>query len=153
MDFSQTKDVSFETLIPLIQDCLARGKNVWIYPKGTSMLPMIRQGVDKVLLSPLPDKLKKYDLPFYRRDNGQFVLHRIVEAGETYTCLGDNQFILERCVRQEQMIAVVSAFERNGKNFSVNRLSYQLYCRFWHYTRPIRHFCYLGMIWFRRHTK
>ena len=30
-------------------------------PGGVSMLPMLRQGLDQVVLSPLPEKLKKYD--------------------------------------------------------------------------------------------
>ena len=153
MDSLQNKEVRLGELLPVIRERLESGSNIWIYPNGTSMLPMIRQGMDKVLLSPLPNQLQKYDLPFYQRDNGQFVLHRIVEVGETFTCIGDNQFILERCIRQDQMIAVVTAFMRNGKEISVNKLSYRLYCRFWHYTRPIRHFWYLGIMWLRRHMK
>ena len=99
------------------------------------MMPMLRDGRDQVLLSPLPERLKKYDLPLYRRESGQFVLHRIVAVGETYTCVGDNQFDLERGLRHEQMIGVVTEFTRKGKTYSVNDLSYRLYCRFWHYSR------------------
>ena len=103
------------------------------------MLPMLRQGVDTVVLSPVPEQLRKYDIPFYRRDNGQFVLHRIVAVGENYTCIGDNQFELEPGVRKEQVIAVVSAFSRGGREIPVTSLGYRCYCRFWHYSRPIRH--------------
>lgn len=153
MDSLQTKDVSLETLMPLIREQLASGKSVWLYPKGTSMRPMIRQGIDKVLLSPFPEKLKKYDLPFYQRDNGQYVLHRIVEVGETYTCIGDNQFILEHNVRADQMIAVVTAFCRGNKEILVTNLFYQLYCRFWHYSRAFRHLLYCGVNRLRRLLK
>lgn len=117
------------------------------------MLPMIRQGIDKVVLSPISGELRKYDLPLYQRDNGHFVLHRIVKVGETYTCIGDNQFELEHGLRHDQMIAVVTAFYRGDKLHSVNELGYQIYCRFWHYSRPIRHFWRRGINYLRRHLR
>lgn len=139
MDFSQTKEVRLETVMPVIREQLASGKRVWFSPKGTSMLPMLRQGIDNVQLSPLSGKLRKFDLPLYQRDNGQFVLHRIVRAGDTYTCIGDNQFILESGVRHDQMIAVVTAFSRGDKEISIKSFRYRFYCRFWHYSRPFRY--------------
>ena len=130
---------SFQDMLPLIQEQIALGGSVRITPKGTSMLPMLRQGVDTVVLSPVPERLRKYDIPFYQRDNGQFVLHRIVGVGETYTCIGDNQFALEKGVRKAQMIAVVTAFTRGNREISVTDPGYRNYCRFWHYSRPLRH--------------
>lgn len=153
MDFSQIKELRLETLMPVIQDSLSNGRSVWFYPKGVSMLPMIRQGIDRVQLSPLPEKLSKYDLPLYKRDNGQYVLHRIVGVGETYTCIGDNQIDLEPGVRHDQMIALVTMFTRDNKEISVNNLSYKIYCRYCHYFRPIRHLWRRGIGWLRRHLK
>ena len=128
----------FQELLPLIREQIGSGGSVRISPNGTSMLPMLRQGMDTVVLSPVPERLQKYDIPFYRRDNGQFVLHRITAVGETYTCIGDNQFQLEPGVRREQMIAVVTAFTRGGREISVTNPVYRCYCRFWHYSRPLR---------------
>ena len=153
MDSLQIKEFQLDELMPLILEHLANGRSVRIFPKGTSMLPMLRQGIDSVTLSPNPGKLKKYDIPFYLRDNGQYVLHRIVRAGETYTCVGDNQFVFECGVRPDQMIALVTAFTRGSKEISVNSLSYRLYCRFWHYSRPLRYFWRRGIGWLRRHVK
>ena len=129
------KQTRLELLLPLIEEQLNNGQSVRFTPNGVSMLPMLRDGQDQVLLSPLPPHLKKYDLPLYRRENGQFVLHRIVGTGETYTCIGDNQFLLEHGLRREQMIGLVTEFTRNGKTYKVTDLSYRLYCRFWHYSR------------------
>ena len=103
------------------------------------MLPMLVQGRDTVKISPLPEKLKKYDLPLYQRDNGQYVLHRIVKVGEAYTCIGDNQFQLEYPVRHDQMIGLVTSFVRNGKEISVTDFRYVVYCRYWHWSRWFRH--------------
>ena len=134
----QEKLYRLESLMPLFKEKLAEGKTVTFFPKGTSMMPMIRQGVDKVVLSPLPKKLKKYDLPLYQRDNGQFVLHRIVKAGQTYTCIGDNQYIYETGVRHDQMIGLVTGFYRGEKFHKVNSLSHRLYRCLWHRSRWLR---------------
>lgn len=146
----QNNELRLEQVLPLLQDELAAGRSVRFSPRGVSMLPMLVQGRDSVLLSPVPDKLKKYDLPLYRRKDGQFVLHRIVEAGETYTCVGDNQFKLETGLMHDQMIAVVTEFTRNGKTYSVDARAYRLYCAGWHYTRPVRGLWRRGIKWLRR---
>lgn len=144
MTSSSKIDVALDQVMPLFRERLAAGQRVTFSPRGTSMLPMIRQGRDTVEVSPLKGGLKKYDLPLYQRDNGQYVLHRIVKIGEAYTCIGDNQFDLEYPVRHDQLIGIVSAFTRDGKRIEVTNCWYQLYCRIWHATRPIRRF-YLNM--------
>lgn len=115
--------------MPHILAELESGRSVRLWPKGISMMPMLRQGMDSVILSPLPPKLKKYDIPLYRRKNGQYVLHRIVGVGETYTCMGDNQYQREPGVEHSRMIAVVTAFYRGDRLWQLNTLRYWLYCR------------------------
>ena len=139
MDSLLKKQFALDELMPLIRERLAAGQNIRIYPNGTSMLPMIRQGVDSVVLSPVPCQLRKYDLPLYQRDNGQYVLHRIVEAGETYTCIGDSQYAVEKGVCREWMIGIAIGVYRKGKFISVDTFGYKMYARLRHWTRPIRH--------------
>lgn len=145
--------VKMDDLMPLFREQLDAGKTVKFSPRGISMLPMLRQGIDSVVLSPVPEKLKKYDLPLYQRDDGKYILHRIVEAGQTYTCIGDNQFDYETGVRHDQVIAVVTSFTRGQRLHSVNELPYRLYCRIWHYSRPVRHFWRRGISWLKRHIR
>ena len=129
------KSTNLDALMPLFRQKLAEGGRVRFGPKGVSMLPMIRQGIDTVELGPLPEKLKKYDLPLYQRRDGHYVLHRIVKVGNTYTCIGDNQFQLEKGLTHDQMIGVVTALYRGEKRWEVGCWQYKLYCRVWHYTR------------------
>lgn len=152
---AETKQIetSLEELMPIMQECLSAGKSFRFSPMGTSMLPMLREGIDSVVLSPIPEKLAKYDIPLYKRDNGKYVLHRIIKADETYTCMGDNQFAAESGLRRDQMIAVVTAFYRGEKQCSVSSLSYRIYCRFWHHSRPLRHFGRRGIGFLRRCLK
>lgn len=142
---------SMEELMPLFMERLAAGQKVRFSPRGVSMLPMLRQGRDCVILSPVPEKLNKFDLPLYRRDNGKYVLHRVVGVGDTYVCIGDNQFDFEQGLRHDQMIAVVTAFCRDGKEYSVRDPRYWLYCRIWHYSRLPRYYWRRGLGWIRRH--
>lgn len=148
-----TVQIELDSLMPIIREQLALGQSVRFSPRGVSMLPMLRQGIDSVTLSPLPPRLKKYDLPLYRRADGKYILHRIVEAGETYTCIGDNQFVCEPGVTHGQMIALVTEFFRNGRACRVDSPAYRLYCIFWHHTRPVRHFWRRGIGWLRRHIR
>jgi hypothetical protein len=147
------RELPLEKMMPIITEHLNNGCDVVISPKGISMLPMLRQGKDTVTLSPVKNKLKKYDIPLYKRDDGSYILHRIVAIENGYVMVGDNQFTYEKGIKQEQIIAVVSAFTRAGKTYSVNGFFYGLYCRFWHYSRPVRHFWRRGIGWIRRHLR
>ena len=142
-----------DTLMPLIRERLNAGQTVRFAPRGISMLPMLRQGIDTVILSPVPNKLKKYDLPLYQRTDGKYIMHRVVEVGETYTCIGDNQFVLETGVTHGQILALVTAFYRGDRKWKVSHPAYRIYCVFWHYSRPVRHFWRRGIGWLRRHLK
>ncbi len=139
--------IQLDDMMPLIRDQLAEGKTVTFTPRGVSMRPTIKGGEDQVVLGPLPPRLKKYDMPLYRRDNGQYVLHRVVaiDAERTeYTMMGDNQYHREH-IREDQLIGVVYAVVKNGKEKSVDRLAFRLYSRFWHYSRPVRHVLVYGI--------
>lgn len=61
---------------------------------GDSMLPLIRQGKDLLLIARKPQgRLNKYDVPLYRRDSGQYVLHRILKVRKNdYVLCGDNRW-------------------------------------------------------------
>lgn len=148
-----SKDVRLEQVMPLIRERLAEGKKVIFGPKGTSMLPMLRQGIDRVELVAVKGKLKKYDLPFYVRDNGQYVLHRIVKVRDTYTCIGDGQYVYEHGVRQDQIIGVMSGYYRGDEYISAKSWRYQWYCRRWHWTRPIRPHWQKFKVWVVKHIK
>lgn len=151
----QTREVfaQLDHLMPLFRERLEAGQTVTFSPRGTSMLPMLRQGIDTVTLSPLPEKLRKFDLPLYQRKDGHYVLHRIVKAGETYTCIGDNQFIYEPGLTHDQMIAVVSSFSRGDRHYDVTDWRYRCYCVFWHASRPSRHFFRRVRGWLCRHLQ
>ena len=48
-----------------------------------------------------------------------------------YTMCGDGQYVYERGIRKEQIIAYVSDIYRGDKRFSVSSLKYRLYVFVW----------------------
>ena len=129
-----------DDIMPLIKECLENSQSVRFSPRGVSMLPMLRQGRDTVTLSPISGELKKYDIALYVRANGKHVLHRVIETGVNYTCIGDNQYYCEKGLSREQFIGVVTSFSRDKREYTVDNFGYKLYCRVWHYSRTVRHF-------------
>lgn len=129
------KRIKLDDAMSLIREQLANGHEVTFSPRGTSMLPFIKEGRDTVTLVSPPSRLKKYDIPFYQRKNGQYVLHRVARVGDTYTCIGDNQFTYEKGIEHEQIIGVCSSVVRNGKRIKADDPLWRLYAIFWHYSR------------------
>ncbi len=85
-------------------------------PHGTSMLPMIRGGQDIVVIFPVENgsALAKYDVVFYKREDGTFVLHRIVSKKEDhFLCCGDNQVWLEK-VDPSWIFGVLVGYYKDG---------------------------------------
>lgn len=135
----ETIDIPGKKLVPIMIEQLKNGSSVRFLPRGISMLPLIRQGRDSVTLEEIKKPLKRFDIVLYQRDDGKYILHRIVSVGKTITCIGDNQFNYEKNLRHDQMLARVSAFSRGDKQYSVNYVPYRIYCVLWYITRPVRH--------------
>ena len=47
---------------------------------GTSMMPLLREGRDVMIIERPKGRLKKYDVPLYIRPDGMYVLHRILRV-------------------------------------------------------------------------
>ena len=139
-DIHADKKVKLSEILPAMQEVLNREGSVALTITGTSMYPTILGGRDQVVLVRSEQPLKKGDLPLYRRDNGQFILHRIVsvERDGTYTCCGDHQWNKEKGIRSDQILAVTEKICRKGKWFPVNARGYVLWVRFWMRVLPIR---------------
>ena len=109
---------------------------------GTSMLPMLRSGIDSVVLEKPTRDFKKYDCVMYKRPStGKYVLHRIIKIkkGQLIIC-GDNQWQKEYGITKDDIIAIVTGFYKKEKYISVDKFSYKLYYHFRVFFRPLRRF-------------
>lgn len=105
---------------------------------GSSMYPTFRSGRDTVILKKTDTLPRKGDVILYLRENGQYVLHRIVGRKKDLLILsGDNQFEPED-LKPSQVIARVVAFRRGGKEYPVTHLGYRLWVWIWVLVFPLR---------------
>lgn len=142
---------SLDNLIPVFCERLAAGQAVRFSPQGTSMLPFLRENKDTVTIKKITEAPGKYDVVLYKRTNGKYLLHRIVDVKDSYVLMGDNHFVKEFGIEPSQVIAVMTSFERNGHSYSVNNFWYKIYCRVWYHSRSVRHFTKRGFGWVKRH--
>lgn len=99
---------------------------------GDSMMPMIRQNRDLLIIEKVNGRLKKYDVPLYKRDSGQYVLHRILKVRKhDYVICGDNRWRKEYGITDHHIIGVLTGIVRNGKTVSVKDKKYRLYVHLW----------------------
>lgn len=125
----EVRRIPMEELYHLLEEQLARG-SAQLPVTGSSMSPTFRGGRDLVRLEKR-DAFSRGDVILYRRENGQFVLHRIMEiAPSGVICCGDRQTEYET-IHPRQVLAVVTAFCRKGTWRDVRSLSYRLYVKLW----------------------
>lgn len=89
---------------------------------GDSMNPVIREG-DLLVIEAVKAPLKVGDVPLYKRDSGQYVLHRIVDIKKgKYSMKGDNRTFVEKGITDKHIIGVLTGIVRNGKTYPVETM-------------------------------
>ena len=112
----QTHTVSADSVVEPLLGLLDETSAVPLVISGSSMTPFLVPGRDVVYLSKVKESLTRGDMVLYRRDNGRYILHRIVCVdADSYTMLGDAQTVPEPGIRRDQILAVVTAVRRKGK--------------------------------------
>lgn len=102
------------------------------YNVGDSMMPLLKENRDLMVLEKPPRAVRKYDAVLYKRENGQYVMHRIIgEREDGFVLCGDNRFCKEYGVKREQILALLTAVVRNGKEIRYDSFLYKLYVHLW----------------------
>ena len=130
-----------EQLAPIICGFLNKGKKVIVPARGNSMRPLVRNAKDSVILTAYKGQpVGVGDAVFYRRNNGTYVLHRIVNVDKygKLILMGDNQCIEEKGIHTEDIVAIPVAFIRGEKPIYCDSLGYKRYAKFWAKTRFLR---------------
>ena len=66
-----------DVLMPVVLESVNSGNDARIKISGFSMYPLVTNWRDSVLLTKA-DVIKKGDVPLIKRDDGSYVLHRVV---------------------------------------------------------------------------
>lgn len=84
------------------EDVIERDGRLVYTNVGDSMRPLIRQDRDILIIEKPHGRLKKYDVPLYKRDSGQYVLHRVLKVRpDDYVICGDNRYNKEYALSQQ----------------------------------------------------
>jgi hypothetical protein len=124
-DFETFFNKDIETSLNI---CFEKGGSFTVYPKGTSMLPTLREGKDSVTLIP-PKSIIKNGIYLYKRPNGKYAMHRLIKiTDDNLIFCGDAQLVLEN-VKKEQILAYVECIYSGNKRKDT-RLSQRLFVLF-----------------------
>lgn len=132
-----------------IEQLLRDGYSVQLPTTGWSMYPLIVNGRDQVVISPLlfgeasskgrAEHFHRGDVLLYRRDSGILVLHRVWKVRpEGLYMVGDNQIEIEGPLRPDQVRGRMTAVVRKGRTISVNSPLYRIPTHVWLALRPLR---------------
>lgn len=129
---------SINDLIPLMEESFNNNLMFEMPVNGTSMLPLLHSG-DYVLLESVKSaKIKKRDVVFYQRINGQYVLHRIHKIKKSnFIMLGDNQLNKE-VLEKKLVLAKMVAYSHNNKHILIKSFKYRMYSFVWN-IYPLRY--------------
>lgn len=137
-----------------IEDALEKNGLFVSTTVGCSMYPMLRNRRDTIIVMPYQGRLKKYDVPLYRRGK-DYVLHRIVEVRpDDYVICGDNCIQKEYGITDAQILGVLKGFYRENRQINMDGPAYKIYVRIWCSLYPFRRLYYsvrgkMSGIWHR----
>ncbi len=107
-------------------------------PGGNSMWPTLKNKGQSVIIEKKTARLNKYDVGFFIRDNGAYVLHRVIEVlPDGYMMIGDSQFNTEKAT-EDQVFGVMKGFYVGEKYISCDDEKYIKKVKKWFKRKFIR---------------
>lgn len=120
------------------EEILARDGKLIYKTKGHSMRPMLHQNRDLVIIEPKTERLKRFDVALYKH-GGKYILHRVIKVNaEDYTFRGDHNYFKEPGIKDHEIIGILTAFVRKGKQHSTDEKGYRFLVRLWAFLYPFR---------------
>ena len=119
-------------MISSFEEQLNKTGTLVYYNVGDSMLPLLKENRDLMVLTVPNRPIRKYDAILYKRESGQYVMHRVVDVRKDgYVLCGDNRYCKEYGVKEEQVLAILTSVLRKGKTVSVDSMQYKIYVHLW----------------------
>ena len=123
----------------VLRELVEDGKSVSLNVAGMSMFPFLEHERDSVYFEAPKRKLRKGDIVFFQRNNGQYIMHRIYKVeGYSYYVVGDAQSVVEGPVLRDQIFAIVTQVKRNGRMLTPSSLTWKYYEKVWINLLPYR---------------
>ncbi len=133
------KVVDTKEYISMLRTLIEEGKQVSMIISGSSMAPFLIHARDHICLERPSGKLRKGDMVFYQRSNGEYVMHRIDNVKkEEYYLIGDAQTVIEGPIQREQIFAVVTKVKRKGEWIVPENFRWKFFAHVWLNIIPLR---------------
>ena len=147
----QIKFVKSTELFPIIKEIFDNNSIACIAVTGMSMYPFLREKIDSVELSPPDFKgMNRGDIVLIRREDGEYVLHRVVRKNRDHFYIaGDAQQLIEGPLHRDQLVAVVTSVRRREKKIKCNNFIWRLLSSIWTLLLPLRRFIIKSYIFLR----
>lgn len=136
---------------------LSKGRFVIISTSGVSMQPLLygkgKKKTTQALVEPITEPLKEGDLPLFVRQDGKYVIHRLIKVYKDscgnavlYRTRGDNCMTCER-ITPDNMLGIVTEIYRKGRTIKPTDSGYRIYIKLWNIIFPLRY------VWYKIRTK
>lgn len=135
--------VDNQEYMKVVRSILEEGKEVPLVVTGNSMMPFLIDRRDQVLIKRIERPLKKGDIAFFQRENGQYIMHRIHfmrkddRTGENqFYFIGDGQETIEGPIKEIQIFGVITGALRKGKYLDEHTFTWRFFKNIWRYVIP-----------------
>ena len=109
------------------------------------MMPFLIDRRDQVLIKRIERPLKKGDIAFFQRENGQYIMHRIHfmrkdgRTGENqFYFIGDGQKNIEGPIKETRIFGVITGVLRKVKYLDEHTFTWGFFENIWRYVIPFR---------------
>ena len=136
------RKVDIYAYMAMLRELTEQGKEVSLRITGNSMVPFLHDERDDIFFRKPDRTLRRGDMVFYQRANGQYVMHRIrrVCPDGTFDLIGDGQQMTEHGIRREQIFGLITRVRRRGKLLTDGDFCWEFFRVVWLSLIPMRKF-------------
>ena len=133
--------VDIHAYLPVLMELVEEGESVTLTITVGSMTPFLVHGRDQILFQKPDRPLRRGDMAFFRRQNGDYVMHRVCRADPTgYYFVGDGQQIIEGPIAPDQVFGLITQVCRKGRWIGPGDFWWDFFAGAWLTLRPCRPF-------------
>ena len=126
--------------LDILKEQVENGKEVSMVIAGNSMSPFLEHGRDSIYFSAPSSSPKRGDIAFFQREDGQYVVHRLVKKDKSGCYfLGDNQTNIEGPLPENSIFAIVTKAKRKGRIIGPKSFIWFFFKHIWINIVPFRH--------------
>lgn len=86
--------------------------------KGNSMLPVLNQKIDSVVISKVNRDIKKYDVVLYKVKE-KYILHRVIDVSKNKLIIRGDNCLNNEYVSVDDVLGLLTAYYHNGSYIEI----------------------------------